>query len=78
MTYRFVAVLMLITVAGCGGASESYTSSNQSSMTSSERDPSLNAASYHGAVPAMDKSRTVTEQDCSKAFDPFRGNLRCK
>lgn len=78
MTYRFFAVLMLIAAAGCGGTSQSYTSSNQSSMTSSERDPSLNAASYNGVVPAMDSSRAISEEDCSKAFDPFRGNLRCK
>jgi hypothetical protein len=29
-------------------------------------------------APALAPDRRISEQDCTKPFDPFTGNLRCK
>ncbi|MBI3375101.1 MAG: hypothetical protein HY017_25545 [Betaproteobacteria bacterium] len=35
-------------------------------------------AGYHGAVPELDPSRKISEQDCTKPIVLDGGNLRCK
>ncbi len=60
-----VPAALLACAALCGCADDQY---------QKMRDP----YSVGGPVPAMDDSRKVNEQDCSKDVDLSKGNIRCK
>ena len=64
-------ILLIFTICGCAAEGGGVGYSNRSSMQSSP----------YGAgtsVPALDPSRKVNEQDCTKSIELTNGNLRCK
>lgn len=65
MNGKLIIVLALF-AAGCAGGT--YNSGSQPDMVVKER----------GAVPPMDPSRKVSEQDCSRPVEIAEGNLMCR
>ncbi|HYL23375.1 MAG TPA: hypothetical protein VEV21_03180 [Burkholderiales bacterium] len=81
MNYRPLIAIVLVGLA-CGCASQSDPGLAQAAPKPAP--PAtygwMDARDYsvEGLIPAMERGRRVSEQDCTKPVDLRAGNLRCK
>lgn len=70
----FAALLAIGILAGASYAGDREYESGGMQRRSSPFSP----MQRHGAVPELDATRTVNEQDCSKPIVDWSANLKCK
>jgi hypothetical protein len=70
----FAALLAIGILAGASYAGDREYESSGMQRRSSPFTP----MQRHGAVPELDATRTVNEQDCSKPIVDWSANLKCK
>jgi len=70
----FAALLAIGILAGASYASDREYEASGMQRRSSPFTP----MQHHGAVPELDATRTVNEQDCSKPIVDGSANLKCK
>lgn len=81
-----LTVLLVAALAGCSSAGrksfskqDAYESASAggSAAVAGATVPTTQAGPKKGG-PNMEPKRVIAEQDCSKAIDFYKGNLRCK
>jgi hypothetical protein len=70
---RVAALAFIACAAACAGKDDIVTDTS-----GGDGMPNVMSDTYAGTkAPPMDESRNVAAQDCSKAVETDRGNLRC-
>ena len=91
MSMRFViSILLAVAICGCSLPRRATTAKPAAAPAPAPQQASAPAMpqigswmqvpeySSAGAVPPMDGSRKISDQDCTKGIDLIAGNLRCK